>query len=89
MRQDAGSGFYPHIGPECPGFPGCSAGFQAIAPEMEKFTRRVQIGGAQVQAVPLSMLFRVVIARIKKDPLALLCQQVDCERCNAIRSLVS
>jgi len=74
---------------ECPGFPGCSAGFQAIAPEMEKFTRRVPIGGAQVQAVPLSMLFRVVIARIKKDPLALLCQQVDCERCNAIRSLVS
>jgi aminoglycoside 3-N-acetyltransferase len=74
---------------ECPGFPGCSAGFQAIAPEMEKFTRKVQIGAAQAQAVPTSMLFKVVIARIKKDPLALLCQQADCERCNAIRSLVS
>ncbi len=70
---------------ECPGFPGCSAGFQAIAPEMEKFTRNVQIGEAQVQAVPLSMLFKVVITRIKKDPLALLCQQVDCERCGEIR----
>ena len=73
---------------ECPGFPGCSAGFQAIAAEMEKFTRKVQIGGAHVQAIPSKMLFRVVTARIKKDPLALLCQQEDCERCNQIRSLV-
>ncbi len=74
---------------ECPGFPGCSAGFQAIAPEMEKFTRKVQIGEAKVQAVPLSMLFKVVIARIKKDPLALLCQQEDCERCGEIRREVN
>ena len=70
---------------ECPGFPGCSAGFQAIAPEMEKYTRKVQIGEARVQAVPLSMLFKVVTARIEKDPLALLCQQEDCERCGEIR----
>ena len=72
---------------ECPGFPGCSAGFQAIAHEMEKFSRKVQIGEARVQAVPLSMLFKVVIARIQKDPLALLCQQEECERCNQIRNL--
>jgi hypothetical protein len=39
-----------------------------------------------VQAVPLKMLFKVVLARINKDPLALLCQQEDCERCNAIRN---
>ena len=70
---------------ECPGFPGCSAGFQAIAPEMEKFTRKIQIGAASVQAVPLVMLFREVINRIKKDQLALLCQQEDCERCGEIR----
>jgi aminoglycoside 3-N-acetyltransferase len=74
---------------ECPGFPGCSAGFQAIAEEMEKFTRKVQIGEAQVQAVPLSMLFKVAIARIKKDPLALLCQQEGCERCGEVRKQVS
>ena len=70
---------------ECPGFPGCSAGFQALAREMDRFARKVQIGEAKVQAFPLSMLFRAVIARIKKDPLALLCQQEDCERCNSIR----
>jgi aminoglycoside 3-N-acetyltransferase len=73
---------------ECPGFPGCSAGFQAIAVDVDKFTRKARIGKAEVQAVPLSMLFRVVIARIKKDPLALLCQQEDCERCNQIRALI-
>ena len=73
---------------ECPGFPGCSAGFQAIAPDIDRFTRRVQIGDAVVQAVPLKMLFRVVIARIKNDPLALLCKQEDCGRCNQIRALV-
>jgi len=71
---------------ECPGFPGCSAGFQAIAADVEKFTRQVKIGNALVQAVPLKMLFKMVMMRIKKDPLALLCQQEDCARCNAIRN---
>jgi aminoglycoside 3-N-acetyltransferase len=70
---------------ECPGFPGCSDGFQAIALDLEKFSRQVQIGQAKVQAMPVSMLFRVVISRIKKDPLALLCQRDDCERCGETR----
>ncbi len=73
---------------ECPGFPGDSAGFQAIAPDVEKFTRQVKIGNCLVRALPLSMLFKEVIARIKKDPLALLCQQDDCERCNEVRNWV-
>jgi len=71
---------------ECPGFPGCSAGFQAIAADMEKFTRKVQIGGALVQAIPLKILFKVVVGQIKKDPAAYLCQQKDCERCNTVRN---
>ena len=73
---------------ECPGFPGCSHGFQAIAPEMEKYSRHSQIGEALALAVPLKILFRVVVARIKNDPLALLCQREDCERCNEIRKQV-
>jgi aminoglycoside 3-N-acetyltransferase len=70
---------------ECPGFPGCSAGFQVIAPEMQKYTRSSRVGTALLQAVPLKMLFKVVIARIRQDPLALLCRQEDCERCMEIR----
>jgi len=70
---------------ECPGFPGDSSGFNDIAPAIEKFVRRVEIGGALVQAIPLKKLVEVVINRIKEDPLALLCQRDDCERCRAIR----
>jgi aminoglycoside 3-N-acetyltransferase len=70
---------------ECTGFPGCSTGFRSIAPEVERDTRRVIIGNAAMQAVPLKMLFKAVIERIKNDPLALLCQQADCPRCNEIR----
>jgi len=36
---------------ECPGFPGCSQGFQALAPHLEDLTRRVVIGAATVQAI--------------------------------------
>ena len=73
---------------ECPCFPPCSAGFDAIAPDLERYVHRVKIGEAAVQAVPMTMLFKAVITRIKKDPLALLCQQANCERCNQIRALV-
>jgi aminoglycoside 3-N-acetyltransferase len=73
---------------ECPGFPPCSAGFNAIATEMDRYTRQVQIGTARVLAVPIKMLFKVVINRIKHDALALLCQVEDCERCRAIRNTV-
>jgi aminoglycoside 3-N-acetyltransferase len=73
---------------ECPGFPGCSAGFNAVQEDLEKYTRRVQIGEAVVKAVPLKMLFRVVISSLKKDAGALLCQQQDCERCNQLRAII-
>jgi len=70
---------------ECPGFPGCSRGFEAIRPSLEAITRRIESGSAVVQAIPLSRLFEIVVETIKKDPLALLCHQDDCERCNAVR----
>jgi aminoglycoside 3-N-acetyltransferase len=72
---------------ECPGFPGDSSGFNDIAADLEKITRHVQIGDAVVQVMPLKKLLEAVIFRIKQDPLALLCQRDDCERCNAIRDL--
>jgi aminoglycoside 3-N-acetyltransferase len=70
---------------ECPHFPGDSLGFQAIEPYLTFDTRRVQVGEAFVQAVPLRRLFDVIQDMIKKDPLALLCERTDCERCNAVR----
>ena len=70
---------------ECPGFPGDSEGFEAIAPAVEKYTRRVQIGNALVQAVHLKSLIKVVMDQLQQNPFALLCQRPDCERCTAVR----
>jgi len=70
---------------ECPGFPGDSEGFEAIAPAVEKYTRRVEIGNAIVQAVHLKSLIKVVVDQLKQNPFALLCQRPDCERCTAVR----
>jgi len=73
---------------ECPSWPGCSMGFDAIAPDLASYTRRIQIGEACVRAVALNILLDVVITRIRKDPLALLCQREDCERCNQVRAVI-
>jgi aminoglycoside 3-N-acetyltransferase len=70
---------------ECPDFPGDSEGFNAIAPRVEKVTRRVNIGGALVQAVHLNSLIHAVVEQLQENPLALLCGRKDCERCNAVR----
>jgi aminoglycoside 3-N-acetyltransferase len=69
----------------CPGFPGCSAGFQAIEPEVRIFTKTIQVGNATVQALPLRALMVRVIEMLKKDKYALLCNRSDCERCEEIR----
>jgi aminoglycoside 3-N-acetyltransferase len=73
---------------ECGGFPGCSDGFNQIGPVMGDVTRSVQIGGANVQAIPLQPLVQVVVDLLMKDSQALLCQRPDCERCNAVRQPV-
>ena len=73
---------------ECPGFPGDSAGFEAIAPDLIQETRMVKVGNATVQAMPLRALIHAVTERLKADPLALLCQREDCPRCNAVRESV-
>jgi aminoglycoside 3-N-acetyltransferase len=72
---------------ECPSFPGDSSGFQAIEEYIKADTRRVEVGKAFIQAVPLKRLFDEVVALVKKDPLALLCDRDDCERCIAVRAL--
>ncbi|HEY9152746.1 MAG TPA: AAC(3) family N-acetyltransferase [Anaerolineales bacterium] len=71
---------------ECPGFPGDSAGFNAITPELVNNVRMIQIGNTIVQAVSLRVLFSKAIQVLKENPLALLCERDDCERCNAVRN---
>lgn len=73
---------------ECPGFPGDSAGFQAVSLRLEKMTRTVRLGSSVIQAVPMEDLVKVVCSWIAEDPLALLCARPDCECCNAVRAAV-
>lgn len=70
---------------ECPNFPGDSSGFNAIATYIKPDTRRVDVGDAFIEAVSLRRLLNAVQELIRLDPLALLCQRTDCERCNAVR----
>ena len=74
---------------ECPGFPGDSAGFEAIAPDLVTVTRVVKAGDATIRALPLRALMHVVTQRIEDDPLALLCSRETCLRCSAVRDSVA
>ena len=73
---------------ECPGFPGDSSGFDAIAADIEPDTRQAQLGTGMIQAVPLKRVLETVRLRLKRNPLDLLCGRADCERCRAIRETV-
>jgi len=73
----------------CPGFPGCSDGFEAVSPPLEDVTRKVVVGEGVVQAMPVVNLVDTVCALLKENPIALLCEREDCERCNTVRASVS
>ena len=70
---------------ECPGFPGDSSGFQVLEKDLQPHTKKLQIGSALVQAVPLKALISSVVERLKRDPKDLLCSNPSCLRCNELR----
>lgn len=70
---------------ECPGFPGCSDGFDALKPHLEEITHQKQIGEALVQAVPLLQMITAIRHLIEEDPASLLCARSDCQRCHENR----
>ncbi len=72
----------------CEGFPGCSNGFSAISSHLYGVIRKIELGDAVIQAVPLKELLETVCQVITDNPTALLCSRVDCERCNAVRDTV-
>lgn len=74
---------------ECPGFPGCSEGFEQIAPHLKAITRQALVGLGVIRAAPLDGMIAIAKDRIKADPLALLCERSYCDRCLAVRKWVS
>lgn len=73
----------------CPRYPGCSEGFQAIARHLEDVTRKVQVGKALLQAMPVRAVVDTTVKLIESDPVALLCNRLDCPRCEAVRKSVA
>ncbi|MCC6499092.1 MAG: AAC(3) family N-acetyltransferase [Anaerolineales bacterium] len=72
---------------ECPNYPGDSTGFQAIEPYIKPDVFRVEAGKGFIEAMPLKRLLDVAQGLIKNDPLALLCEQIDCMMCNEVRGI--
>lgn len=73
---------------ECPGFSGCSDGFEQAAPYLSPITHTAQVGNATLRAVLMAPMVQTLSELIKKEPLALLCHKAD-ERCEAVRRSVS
>ena len=73
---------------ECPGFPGDSAGFGAIARDLDAVARQVTVGSALIQAMPVRAVLSAAAARLQADPFGLLCGVTGCLRCEAVRESV-
>lgn len=69
----------------CPGFPGCSRGFQAIESRLQGIASRVQLGPGVIEFIPLRDLINVTTGWMRTDPLAMLCEDNLCDRCQAVR----
>jgi aminoglycoside 3-N-acetyltransferase len=69
---------------ECPGFGGCSDGFEQAAAYLAPFTSTGQVGSATIRAIQLAPMIQTLSELIKKEPLALLCGKAD-ERCESVR----
>jgi aminoglycoside 3-N-acetyltransferase len=72
---------------ECPGFPGCSDGFEQAASYLSPITRTARVGEATLRLIPLSVMLMTITDLLRREPIALLCQKED-ERCSAVRQAV-
>jgi aminoglycoside 3-N-acetyltransferase len=68
------------------GFPGCSRGFNAIAPKLAWVAQQTTVGSGLIQRIPLRKMVDIAVQMIQADRTALLCDDTDCALCNAIRA---
>jgi aminoglycoside 3-N-acetyltransferase len=71
---------------ECPGFPGCSDGFNQATDHFAKITIMTKIGEATIKAIPLQEMVEILVPIIQSEPFSLLCEKPNCPRCQAIRN---
>jgi aminoglycoside 3-N-acetyltransferase len=73
---------------EIPNFPGCSDGFQKLHFYMQDELHTVRVADSIWHAMKVDPLINVATALIKDDPFALLCNDINCVRCNATRASI-
>jgi aminoglycoside 3-N-acetyltransferase len=73
---------------ECPAFPGCPKGFNAIEEKLQGISQIAAIGSLRVQRIPLRDLIHAASGWIREDPAALLCSDTDCLLCGAVRKSI-
>jgi aminoglycoside 3-N-acetyltransferase len=69
---------------ECPGFPGCSDGFEMAAPFLNDITCSTRVGNATLHSIQLGPMIEVLTALMRQKTDALLCGKNDA-RCEAVR----
>jgi aminoglycoside 3-N-acetyltransferase len=74
---------------ELHGMPGCSRGFNKVAPHLEGITREARLGDVALSVIPLRPMLRIVYELISSDPLALLCDDPHCLLCASVRSYLA
>ena len=70
----------------CPHFPGCPKGFHKLDYYLQEELRVSVIEDTRLCAVPLNTMISTAVALLKEDPFALLCNDLQCKRCNLVRA---
>ncbi len=70
----------------CPHFPGCPDGFHKLDYYLHEELKVTVIEETRLCAVPLKTLISTAVALLKEDPFALLCNNLQCMRCNLVRT---
>jgi len=71
---------------ECPNFPGCSRGFNALVPRLRDHLREEIFASTLITATPLQALIPITQKLILDNPAALLCDNKNCARCRVVKS---
>jgi len=70
----------------CPHFPGCPNGFHKLDYPLQEELRITMVENMRLCAIPLETMIRTAVALLKEDPFSLLCNDLQCKRCNLVRA---
>jgi aminoglycoside 3-N-acetyltransferase len=73
----------------CPGYPGCTAGFNTLRPRLDSVIRSTDLGSTAVALIPARDLIQTVVGWIHVEPAALLCSNPDCAFCSTVHTEIN